>query len=151
MSSSTGIARAPCLALGIACLAAAPAVAQGPSEAGGAGPEAEVTHVTAPILLDAETLFRVRGTFAYPEARARDISDRIVRDRARTPSIAPEAVQAVPADEFVNITAGDHFLLTVTEADARVSWTAACSQGRTSGESRAASEAISRPASLGCC
>ena len=39
---------------------------------------------------------------------------------ARTATIAPEAVQAVSTDEFVNIAAGDRFLLVVTDADARL-------------------------------
>jgi small-conductance mechanosensitive channel len=84
------------------------------------GPEAEVAQVTAPVVLDGETLFRVRGTSTYPaEDRARRISARI-EEVARTASIAPEAVQATPAEEFVNIGVGDRFLVAVTEADARV-------------------------------
>src|SRR4030042_2448146 len=84
------------------------------------GPEAEVAHVTAPVVLDGETLFRVRRTSTYPAAeRARRISARI-EEGARTASIRPQAVQAVPAEEFVNIGVGDRFLVAVTEADAGV-------------------------------
>jgi small-conductance mechanosensitive channel len=55
----------------------------------------------------------------YPaEQRARLISERI-EEVARTSTIAPEAVQAVPADDIVNVTAGDRFLMAVTEVDAR--------------------------------
>lgn len=110
-------------ALALLCLSAALAAAQppsGPPATGEAGPEAEIGRVTAPVVLDGETLFRVRGASTYPaEERARLISARI-EDVARTASIAPEAVQAVSAEEFVNIAAGDRFLVAVTEADAKV-------------------------------
>ena len=122
-SGLPGIARALAFVLGALWLSAAPAVAQEPSAppaASAAGPEAEVAHVTAPIVLDGETLFRVRGTVTFPaEERARRIAERI-EEVARTATIAPEAVQAVPTDEFVNVAAGDRFLLAVTDADARL-------------------------------
>ena len=121
--SRFGIARALAPVLSCVCLAAAPAVAQGtsvPPAGAGAGPEAEIAHVTAPVLLDGETLFRVRGTSTYPaEERARNIAERI-EEVARTASITPEAVRAVTDDQVVNITAGDRFLVMVTAADARL-------------------------------
>ncbi len=114
---------APALAsaLALALLSAAPALAQAPpATAGGTGPEAEIARVTAPVLLDGETLFRVRGTSTYPaEERAGRIALRI-QDVARTAAIAPEAVRAVPAEEFVSINAGDRFLVGVTDADAQL-------------------------------
>jgi len=114
-----GSARAWASMVGLVCLCAAPAVAQG-TAAPGAGPEAEVARVTAPVVLDGQTLFRVRGASAYPaEERARLISGRI-EEVARTSTIAPEAVQAVPGEDVVDITAGDRFLLVVTDADARL-------------------------------
>ena len=116
----SGIACVLASALTLACLSASPAVAQAPAATGGAGPEAEIAHVTAPVLLDGETLFRVRGTSTYPaEERARRITGRI-EEVARTASVAPEAVKAVPGEDLVNITAGDRFLVAVTEADARL-------------------------------
>ena len=122
-SGLPGIARALAFVLGALWLSAAPAVAQEPSAPpapSAAGPEAEVAQVTAPIVLDGETLFRVRGTVTFPaEERARRIAERI-EDVARTASIAPEAVQAVAGDEVVNLAAGDRFLLVVTDADARL-------------------------------
>jgi hypothetical protein len=119
----SGIARVLASVLGILCLSAAPVVAQGPGAppaAGGAGPDAEIAHVTAPVVLDGETLFRVRGTTSYPaEERARRIAERI-EEAARTTTIAPEAVRAVPAEDSVDLRAGDSFLLVVTDADARL-------------------------------
>jgi len=118
-----GSARAWAFLLGLACLQAAPAVAQAPPPApatGGAGPEAEIAQVAAPVVLDGETLFRVRGTSSYPaQERARRIAERI-EEVARTTSIAPEAVQAVPGEGFIRIAAADRFLVAVTEADARL-------------------------------
>ena len=108
---------APVLAsvLALALLSAAPVLAQAPPAPAppsekAAGPEADLALATAPVLLDGEALFRVRGTSTYPaEERARRIAGRI-EEVARTASIAPETVQAVPADELVNIAAGDRFL-----------------------------------------
>jgi small-conductance mechanosensitive channel len=78
-----------------------------------------MAHVTAPVLLDGETLFRVPGVPIYPaEERARAVSKRI-EEVARIPSIAPEAVQAVPEEQMVKVAAGDRFLIGVTEVDAR--------------------------------
>jgi hypothetical protein len=109
-------------ALGV-LLAATSAAAQAPGGStakDGAGPEAEIAHVTAAVVLDGEALFRVRGTTTYPaEERAGRIAARI-EEAARTPSIAPETVLATPAEELVNITAGDRFLVSVTDADARL-------------------------------
>jgi small-conductance mechanosensitive channel len=111
-------------ALGLFCVSAPTAFAQEapapPAPAGGAGLEAEITHVTVPVVLDGDVLFRVRGTPSYPaEERARLISRRI-EEAARTASIDPDAVQGVASDNVVNLVAGDHFLMTVTEADARL-------------------------------
>ena len=93
-------------ALALALLSAAPALAQAPpapasSSGTAAGPEADLALATAPVLLDGEALFRVRGTSTYPaEERARRIAGRI-EEVARTSSIAPEAVRAMPAEEVV--------------------------------------------------
>ncbi|HYN04804.1 MAG TPA: mechanosensitive ion channel domain-containing protein [Vicinamibacteria bacterium] len=116
-----GIAQA--FALGFLCLSTAPAAAQGaaaPPAAGRAGPEAEITHATVPVVLDGETLFRVRGSPVYAAVeRARLISGRIA-EAARTRDIAPEAVLAVPSEDVIDVNAGDRFLMVVTDADARL-------------------------------
>ena len=116
-------------ALGLVCLLAAAAAAQGrsaaPAAAPGrpaaspAGPDTELAHTTAPVVLDGATLFRVRGFSLYPaEERARTISDRIW-EAARTWTIAPEDVRAVPVEDALDVVAGDQVLMVVTEADAR--------------------------------
>jgi hypothetical protein len=121
--TASGIPRTLASVLAIVFLSSALAVAKGqgtPRAAGGAGPEAEIAHVTAPVLLDGESLFRVRGTSTYPaEERARRIAGRI-EEVARSASISPQTVQAVAAEDLVNVTAGDRFLVAVTEPDARL-------------------------------
>jgi small-conductance mechanosensitive channel len=115
-------ARAAVLLVAACCAPRAFAQGAAPTTHAGieSGAEGEVARVTAPVVLDGETLFRVRGSSTHPaEERARRISGRI-EEAARTPTIAPEAVQAAPIDEIVNITAGDRFLLMVTDADAVV-------------------------------
>ncbi len=116
-----GLTRA--LALGLGFLAAASATAQAPAvppTSREAGPEAEIARVTAPVVLDGETLFRVRGASMYPASeRARLISSRI-EEVARIAAIAPEAVKTVPDEAVVNLVADDHFLMAVTDADARL-------------------------------
>ena len=97
-----------------------PAPATSASRAPESGPEAEVVHVTAPVVLDGQTLFRVRGTSAYPAAeRAQRISERL-EEAARAGSIPPEAVQVAPGEGVANVVAGDRHLMVVTDADARL-------------------------------
>lgn len=97
----------------------APSEAPGSIAAGEAALAAELGQLAAPVALDGRTLFRVRGATSYPAAeRARAIAERIAQV-ARTPSIAPEAVKAVPADALLNVVAADVFLVAVTELDAR--------------------------------
>jgi hypothetical protein len=51
----SGIARVLALVLGLACSCAAPAVARAPAAppaTSGAGPDAEIARVTAPVVLD---------------------------------------------------------------------------------------------------
>jgi small-conductance mechanosensitive channel len=109
-------------ALGLVCLLATAAAAQGrpaAPAATGAGPDTEITHATAPVVLDGATLFRVRGFSLYPaEERARIISDRIA-EVARARTIPPDEVRAVPVEDVIDIVAGDHVLMVVTDADAR--------------------------------
>jgi small-conductance mechanosensitive channel len=107
--------RTTCRLVIAACLLASVAGAQG-----GPGPEAELHHVTAPVVLDGDTLFRVRGTTSYPAAdRAQRISDR-VRQAAANGAVAPESVEAVPDEGTVNVKAGGALLMVVTDADAQL-------------------------------
>ena len=75
---------------------------------------------TAPVVIDGETLFRVRGVSARPAAvRAEMIAGRI-RELARDRSVGLDAVVEKEAAWGIDIAAGDRPLMTVTEADARL-------------------------------
>jgi small-conductance mechanosensitive channel len=86
----------------LAALVAAAALARtaGADEPAGARggapppPAAVAAQPLAPVVIDGETLFRVRGASSYPaEARARDIEERIrkaARDRDTAPSLTLE-------------------------------------------------------------
>src|SRR5262245_16132273 len=108
--------RWPVVALVAALLALPPSAgAQAPPAT-----EAEVTDPTAPVVIDGETLFRVRGISAYtPERRASEIAGRI-RDAARDPRASPAAVQVVEAEGRSSIALGPRVILDVFDEDARV-------------------------------
>src|SRR5262245_27689342 len=80
----------------------------------------EAKTVTAPVVLDGELLFRVRGVPALPaEERARLIAERI-RRVAADPGIAPNALRIAEGASRSDILAGDHRLATVVDADADI-------------------------------
>jgi small-conductance mechanosensitive channel len=111
------VAAALAFVLGSAASARAQATAPATS---GTGPEAEVAQATVPVVLDGETLFRVRGTPSYPaEERARRISERVL-DLARTKGTAPESGRAETVDGALHVTAGDRLLVVVADLDVRL-------------------------------
>jgi small-conductance mechanosensitive channel len=84
-----------------------------------AGIEAEAEYARAPVTLDGETLFSVRGVEAYPaDKRAQVIGGRI-RAMAADRSMSMEALRLVESERGTDILAGDRFLMTVTGADAK--------------------------------
>jgi small-conductance mechanosensitive channel len=77
----------------------------------------ETAFQTASVVLDGETIFRVRGVSAYPaETRARAISDRI-RTFADT-KLPISALRIVEEEGLLRITGGDIFIAAITEPDA---------------------------------
>jgi hypothetical protein len=75
---------------------------------------------TAPVTLDGERLFAVRGTSAVPaEERAQVIRERLLA-AARDPAFDPADLALEPIDGGVAIRTADHLLLGVYEADAEV-------------------------------
>jgi small-conductance mechanosensitive channel len=97
-----------------------PSVAQ---EIAGTSPAAELEAelaTTAPVELDGNRLFWVRGFSAYPaEQRAGRIQGRI-EALAQNPDFRTEALRLVESDLGVKIMAGDRLVMTVFEADARI-------------------------------
>ena len=79
-------------------------------------PEAELT--TAPVEIDGEVLFRVRGASSYPaEQRAAAIVKRI-EAVAADHSVRSDGLRVEDADNTVTIMAGNQPLVVVTDADA---------------------------------
>ncbi len=93
-------------------LAQAPAVRESPSDDPGIAPR------TAPVTLDGETLFRLRGVSAYPaEKRAADVSQRI-RALADDPTFSPEMLRVVEEEGYHTIRARDTTVTAILNADA---------------------------------
>ena len=96
-------------------IAASPARAQDP--AAGSVP---LDAPTAPVQIDGQTLFRVRGVSAYPaEKRAALVADR-VEAAAADPKFDPASLEVRETDLGSLIVGGDHQLLTLIDADARL-------------------------------
>ena len=81
--------------------------------------ELEAELPSAPVVIDGQVLFRVRGTSAYPaERRAAAITSRIealAADRA----VPAEAVRAIEGESGDAIVADGHRVMVILEADAR--------------------------------
>jgi small-conductance mechanosensitive channel len=100
----------------IALLALLGWLAVGMAQAQEAPPEQEIP--TAPVIVDGEVLFRVRGVSAYPaERRAAEIARAIV-EVAEDRTILPEAIRAEPMDVGIRIVAGKRTVARVVPADA---------------------------------
>ncbi len=117
------IFRKPGIVLLIAVLVATITSATAAEETTSASPvtelEAEMA-TTAPVELDGDRLFWVRGISAYPaEQRAGRIRDRI-EALARNPDFRAEQLRLVESDLGVNIVAGEQLVMSVFEADARM-------------------------------
>ena len=75
---------------------------------------------TAPVTIDGHVLFRVRGATAYPAVqRAQAIAGRI-SDVAADESISAASLQMVESEHSTDILAGDRFIMSVVNADARI-------------------------------
>ena len=72
----------------------------------------------APVIIDGETLFRLRGISSYPARnRANDVADRI-RNVARDPSIASTDVRLVERQDRMDIVAGERHIVSIVDIDA---------------------------------
>src|SRR5262245_38653047 len=75
---------------------------------------------TAPVVVDGEVLFRVRGVSAYSaEARASAIGDRIV-EAAADAAVPSSALTVTRSERSVDIAMGDHRIMSVFDADGAV-------------------------------
>jgi small-conductance mechanosensitive channel len=103
-------------------LAIAPLPAYAAVDVKGVGAAAtfEAEFATAPVELDGQVLFRVRGTSSFPaEQRAAAISDRI-EAAAADKSIRSDMLRIVDEDNVTTILAGERPLMNVIDSDARL-------------------------------
>src|SRR5688572_25722014 len=83
-----------------------------------AAPEADV--ITAPVEIDGEVLFRIRGVSSLPATeRAQRIRERIVAV-AKDPAVAPDSLHLVATEAGTYLQAGKQPIMTVVDADARL-------------------------------
>src|SRR5688572_16378969 len=81
-------------------------------------PASEIDVVTAPVELDGEILFRVRGVSSLPAAeRAKRIREQIVAV-AKDPSVGPDSLHVVEMEAASQLQAGNHPLMVIVDADA---------------------------------
>lgn len=117
------IFRKPGIVLLVAVLAATITSATAAEETAGASLAAELEAemaTMAPVELDGNRLFWVRGLSAYPaEQRAGPIRDRI-QALARNPDFRADGLRLVESDVGTKIMAGDRLVMTVFDVDARI-------------------------------
>ena len=81
-------------------------------------PAAEQSVATAPVELDGEVLFRVRGVSSFPaDSRAASISERLVQV-ASDRSVPVDSIRVVDDAEATRIMAGSVSIMIIAEADA---------------------------------
>jgi small-conductance mechanosensitive channel len=97
---------------------AASAVTQGSAPATSRSDTDALEYERAPVTLDGQVLFEVRGIPAYPaEERAKTIKQRI-EEIAADRSAAIESLRVVEMDDRTRIMAGDRLLVAFVDADA---------------------------------
>ena len=81
--------------------------------------------MTAPVAIDGEVLFHVRGTTSFPaDVRAGLIRERLI-EAARDPTVHVESLHLVTTEGAIRIAARDRPLMHVVEADANLEQVAA--------------------------
>jgi len=106
----------------VVALAATVSPFRAPAQSAGGqrGADLEAEVATAPIEIDGQVLFRVRGVSAMPaEQRAAVIADRIVA-LAEDPGFRIEVLRSVETELGTKIMGGDQLVMLVIDADARV-------------------------------
>jgi small-conductance mechanosensitive channel len=79
---------------------------------------ADVEVKTAPVEIDGNVLFRLRGVSSFPaEERARGVTDRIVA-AAADPTASVDALRVIEGDAAAEIALGDQPLVSILDADA---------------------------------
>src|SRR5688572_21726066 len=116
-----GLLASPLLCLFVTALLIGPAWAQPEAGATGASSDAGADSIfvhTAPVTIDGEVLFGVRGVSSFPaEQRAELIADRI-RQVARDTTADPTALRIVDTETETRILDRDTMVMTLVDADA---------------------------------
>src|SRR6185369_15842544 len=77
------------------------------------------SYLTAPVLVDGNVIFPVRGLQAFPaEERANRIGT-LIAETAQNESIKSDAITAVESDQTTDIVANGRVIMSVLESDAR--------------------------------
>ncbi len=97
-----------------------PAYGAGDGSGTGAAVTSEAELVTAPVEIDGQVLFRVRGTSSFPAVqRAAAIVNRI-EGAASDTTIRSDMLRLTDEDKVTTIFAGEQLLMIVTDGDARL-------------------------------
>jgi small-conductance mechanosensitive channel len=122
-SSRVGGLLASIVAAFLALAGPAPAFAiegEGASDGTRSALEDDAEPPSAPVVIDGDVLFRVRGTTGFPaEERARVIVGRI-KALAADERIPVDAIAPVETETGTSISAGSHRLVTIHDSDARL-------------------------------
>src|SRR5262249_43554639 len=79
--------------------------------------ETDIVETAAPVVVDGETVFSVRGGSAHPaERRASEIAIR-VEDAAANSAVTPQSVSLMESEDATRIIAGGKTIMTVVDAD----------------------------------
>ena len=101
-------------------LCAALMLAQAARAQGGAPPAGAERIETAPVVIDGETLFRLRGISSYPAGQRAEAVAARIRAIAQDASVPHSALRAVEAGDRSNILAGERPVVSVFDLDARM-------------------------------
>lgn len=109
-----------CLAVVVFSSSAFSASSTAPSPPASFDLDAVPAQTVATVSLDGEVLFRVHGVTAYPaDRRAQNIMTRMAAVAA-DPLIQPHAIHVEEAEDRSTILAGDHFVMSVFDGDAKL-------------------------------
>jgi small-conductance mechanosensitive channel len=105
--------------IGVALTLAPSAFAQEPAQPGPAAAPAQVERIeTAPVVIDGEVLFRLRGTTSFPaKQRADGVAERI-KIIAHDESIGISELRTVDAQDRSSIFAGELHIVSIVDLDA---------------------------------
>jgi small-conductance mechanosensitive channel len=95
------------------------ALAQDPAQPVPAAPRAQVERIeTAPVVIDGEVLFRLRGTTSFPAKERADAVAERIREIARDETIPVSALRIEEGGDRTSLFAGERRIVTLFDLDA---------------------------------